>query len=270
MNPAAQVIDGRNLIIFNEYIPEDTPQIQNFEEAPNILAEYVPKDLPDTHKLKKDILEFKSSTDSKPAVEFLNAVEDLIYEKESLQHRNVQLTELVLKHAEAVYADMAGQLLSLVRASPELEKELNQLLEKKEHFALQELVGKLNVPRGEQVANINQTDLEALNDQISLLSQVGRETQRPQTVLLKVNEFRNQIHPAKTSWASTALKGLVFSSWVTGKVLSLTLNMCIALTPSIIALLPSFFPALWLDLLALLMGILYKKAPITKQLANIF
>lgn len=275
MTSAPSILTGHQLIIFNDYNAEKSPPatITNTLDPPAIVLEYSPKQNPEADTLREELVQFKATCASKPAVEFLNAIEDLIGQNEKLEVQNTQLKALALKHAEALYADMAMQLLAQIRRSPGLEKELNAVLAQKEHIGLQELVSKLNEaieddwveidPKAENhtIISIEQSELRQLGDQINLLAEIGKETNRQQTVLLKSKEFQQQIHPKQTSWGKKVVTGVLYSGWVTGQVSSFALRMCLGLTPSIIALLPSIFPAVWLELLKLLMTVLYKKMP---------
>lgn len=275
MTSALQVLSGRKLIVYYDYDATDSPPAtKTIYEPITVKADYTPEKTVETDRLREEIVQFKATCDSQSALKYLNAIEELIDKKEALETRNKQLTGLIMKHAEALYADMASQLLAQIRKSPALEKELNEVLSQQEHIGLKDLVSKLTesiednwvaVGNSEgdthRMMNIDVSELKQLNEQISLLTTLGNETGRQQTVLLKSKEFKEQIHPKKTGWGKKLLTGALYSGWVTGQVASFALRMCLGLTPSIIALLPAIFPAVWLQLLQLLMNVLAKKLP---------
>lgn len=269
-------LTGRELIIFNDYTealspPATTNLPESLEIVPDL--EYVPQPDTDAAIFRKELIQFKANCDSKPALEFLNSIEDLINQKEKIDVENQKLKSMALKHSEALFADMAVQLLSQIRRCPALEKELNSALDQKEHIALKELVSKLSEAlednwvdidtsaESHNVICIEQSELRDLSEQINLLTEIANGSNHQQTVLLKCKEFQQQIHPKRAGWGKKVLTGVLCSGWVLGQVASFALRLCLGLTPSIIALLPSIFPAVWLELLSLLMKVLYKKMP---------
>lgn len=273
MIPQYSVCGNHNVpcIIFHDY-GKDIPAPKIAYQPYQIIPEYEHHPEPETDQLRDEIIQFKANCESEPALKYLGAVEELIIQNRKLKKRNLQLNNLIMEHAEALYSDMASQLLAQIKRSPVMEKELNRVLSQKEYIGLRDLVAKLTesmqdnwvaIGAGENGANailsFDINDLEILNEQINLLAELGAENGRQQTVLIKANAFKQMILPHKNGWGKTVLTGVLYSGWVTGQVSSFVLKMLLSLTPSFIALLPSLFPTMWLELLKVLMSVIYKK-----------
>lgn len=193
-------------------------------------------------------------------------------ERDQVKIEKAELENLIGTYSRGLLMDIALKLYQIIKDSPELKRNFDELNLEGETVEVRQLLRELE-KKSEKKAkpkNENLTDgwvslragpdgksmvvnmaIEDLKKQIEQVDNILKSRGNPQQFLVQLSELRKNIGPASIKWSNVAWNALIVASYVF-QALSYMSAIAAPFLPLAVAIVPYIFPEQFLSLLKIL------------------